>query len=227
MTLQLQIGDPLQRKGRAMLVVEGSGPSVFGGLHRRQQRVVQGSVRARFSRALIGPNGSGKSTIFNMLSGTFPPSAGFDQVRWRAELSGARPAQDHQSRRRPHLFRYPAGPFVACRIFEKRGHLAGYYGQDRHSEAKAFDLRRAARRSAIVGLSTDRKALVDGLGARGALKKLELAKGLGHRAQAAAGRREPGRPRRQGDGSGRRHAAPHSRRARHHHHLGSSTSWAC
>jgi branched-chain amino acid transport system ATP-binding protein len=25
---------------------------------------------------LIGPNGSGKSTIFNMLSGTFPPSAG-------------------------------------------------------------------------------------------------------------------------------------------------------
>ena len=25
---------------------------------------------------LIGPNGSGKSTIFNMLSGTFPPTAG-------------------------------------------------------------------------------------------------------------------------------------------------------
>ena len=25
---------------------------------------------------LIGPNGSGKSTIFNMLSGTFQPSAG-------------------------------------------------------------------------------------------------------------------------------------------------------
>src|ERR1044071_7938356 len=34
-------------------------------------RVDQGEILG-----LIGPNGSGKSTIFNMLSGTFPPTAG-------------------------------------------------------------------------------------------------------------------------------------------------------
>ena len=34
-------------------------------------KVAQGEILG-----LIGPNGSGKSTIFNMLSGTFPPSSG-------------------------------------------------------------------------------------------------------------------------------------------------------
>jgi branched-chain amino acid transport system ATP-binding protein len=53
--------------------------------------------------------------------------------------------------------------------------LAGYYGQNRHSEAKANES--AAKALAIVGLPTDRLATVDGLGAAG-LKKLELAKAL-------------------------------------------------
>src|SRR6476660_1098022 len=39
---------------------------------------------------LIGPNGSGKSTIFNMLSGTFPPSAGSISFEGH-ELSGLAP----------------------------------------------------------------------------------------------------------------------------------------
>src|SRR5262249_58071390 len=39
---------------------------------------------------LIGPNGSGKSTIFNMLSGTFPPTAGSIVFESR-EIAGLAP----------------------------------------------------------------------------------------------------------------------------------------
>ena len=39
---------------------------------------------------LIGPNGSGKSTIFNMLSGFFPPTAGSIRFQGR-ELAGMAP----------------------------------------------------------------------------------------------------------------------------------------
>src|SRR5262249_57755734 len=53
--------------------------------------------------------------------------------------------------------------------------LAGYFGQGRHSRAKAFEA--AEKALGLVGLSTDRAATVDGLGAA-ALKKLELAKAL-------------------------------------------------
>src|SRR6201982_902589 len=53
--------------------------------------------------------------------------------------------------------------------------LSGFYGQGRASRARAFDA--AERALALVGLPTDRAAVVDGLGAA-ALKKLELAKAL-------------------------------------------------
>ena len=53
--------------------------------------------------------------------------------------------------------------------------LAGFYGQGRHSRARAFEA--AARALELVGLPSDRAATVDGLGAAG-LKKLELAKAL-------------------------------------------------
>ena len=56
-----------------MLVVEGL-VKRFGGFTAVSNvsfKVDQGEILG-----LIGPNGSGKSTIFNMLSGTFPPSAG-------------------------------------------------------------------------------------------------------------------------------------------------------
>jgi len=53
--------------------------------------------------------------------------------------------------------------------------LAGYYGQNSVSRAKAFES--AEKALGMVGLPTDRQASVDGLGAAG-LKKLELAKAL-------------------------------------------------
>jgi branched-chain amino acid transport system ATP-binding protein len=53
--------------------------------------------------------------------------------------------------------------------------LAGFYGQGRHSRAKAFEA--AQRALSLVGLPCDAATPVDGLGAA-ALKKLELAKAL-------------------------------------------------
>src|SRR5665213_1597777 len=106
---------------------------------------------------LIGPNGSGKSTIFNMLSGTFPPTSGsikFDG----AEISGLAP---HRiiNRGIGRTFQIPR-PFHRLTMFENVA-LAGYFGQGRHSRAKATDA--AERALAMVGLQTDRGASVEGL----------------------------------------------------------------
>ena len=120
---------------------------------------------------LIGPNGSGKSTIFNMLSGTLPPTAGsikFDGV----EIAGLPP---HRiiNRGVGRTFQIPR-PFHRLSIFENVV-LAGFYGQGRHSRAKAEEA--AHRALHLVGLPPDRHTSVEGLGAAG-LKKLELAKAL-------------------------------------------------
>jgi len=82
---------------------------------------------------LIGPNGSGKSTIFNMLSGTLVPSAGsisFDGL----EIAGLAP---HRiiNRGVGRTFQIPR-PFHRLSIFDNVV-LAGFYGQGRHSRAKA------------------------------------------------------------------------------------------
>jgi len=120
---------------------------------------------------LIGPNGSGKSTIFNMLSGTFRPSAG-SIVFEGHEIAGLAP---HKiiNRGIGRTFQIPR-PFRRLSIFENVA-LAGYFGQGGHSRAKADSS--AERALAAVGLPTDRRVRVDGLGAA-ALKKLELAKAL-------------------------------------------------
>jgi branched-chain amino acid transport system ATP-binding protein len=120
---------------------------------------------------LIGPNGSGKSTIFNMLSGTLAPTLGsisFDG----AEVAGLAP---HRiiNRGIGRTFQIPR-PFRRLGLFENVA-LAGFYGQGRHSRAKADAA--AEKALAMVGLPTDHHATVDGLGAAG-LKKLELAKAL-------------------------------------------------
>ncbi len=151
-----------------MLVVEGL-LKRFGGftaVNNVSFKVDSGEILG-----LIGPNGSGKSTIFNMLSGTFPPTSGsmkFDG----AELAGLAP---HRiiNRGIGRTFQIPR-PFHRLTMFENVA-LAGYFGQGRHSRAKAEEA--AARALALVGLPTDRQASVDGLGAAG-LKKLELAKAL-------------------------------------------------
>ena len=113
-----------------MLVVEGL-VKRFGGftaVNKVSFKVEQGEILG-----LIGPNGSGKSTIFNMLSGTFLPTAGsmrFDGT----EISGLAP---HRiiNRGIGRTFQIPR-PFHRLTMFENVA-LAGYFGQGRHSRAKA------------------------------------------------------------------------------------------
>jgi branched-chain amino acid transport system ATP-binding protein len=151
-----------------VLVVEGL-VKRFGGftaVNKVSFKVDQGEILG-----LIGPNGSGKSTIFNMLSGTLPPSAG--SIKFAdAEISGLAP---HRiiNRGIGRTFQIPR-PFHRLTMFENVT-LAGYFGQGRHSRKRAEEA--AERALALVGLSTDRAAGVDGLGAAG-LKKLELAKAI-------------------------------------------------
>jgi branched-chain amino acid transport system ATP-binding protein len=106
-----------------------------------------------------------------MLSGTFPPTAGSIKFEGH-ELSGMAP---HKiiNRGIGRTFQIPR-PFRRLSLFENVA-LAGFYGQGRHSRAKADAA--AEKALAMVGLPTDRHANVDGLGAAG-LKKLELAKAL-------------------------------------------------
>jgi len=141
----------------------------FGGftaVHDVSFQVEQGEILG-----LIGPNGSGKSTIFNMLSGNLAPNRG--SIRFEGREIAGQP---------PHLitnlgigrtFQIPR-PFHRLSIRDNVA-LAGYYGQGRHSRARAFEA--AERALALVGLPDDPAAEVDGLGAAG-LKKLELAKAL-------------------------------------------------
>ena len=88
-----------------------------------------------------------------MLSGTFAPSAGSIQFDG-AEISGLAP---HRiiNRGVGRTFQIPR-PFHRLTIFENVA-LAGYYGQGRHSRAKAEEA--AERALAMVGLPTDRTAL--------------------------------------------------------------------
>ncbi len=151
-----------------MLVVEGL-VKRFGGfkaVNNVSFKVEQGEILG-----LIGPNGSGKSTIFNMLSGTFPPTSGSMNFLGQ-ELAGL-PPHKIINRGIGRTFQIPR-PFRRLTIFENVA-IAGYFGQGQASRSDAEEA--AERALAMVGLPTDRETFVDGLGAAG-LKKLELAKAL-------------------------------------------------
>ena len=129
-------------------------------------RVAEGEILG-----LIGPNGSGKSTIFNMLSGTLVPSAG--SIRFHGREIAGRPPHRIINQGIGRTFQIPR-PFRRLSLVDNVV-LAGYYGQGRHSRARAFEA--AEKALALVGLPLDRTLPVAGLGAAG-LKKLELAKAL-------------------------------------------------
>jgi branched-chain amino acid transport system ATP-binding protein len=129
-------------------------------------RVAEGEILG-----LIGPNGSGKSTIFNMLSGTLVPSAG--SIRFHGREIAGRPPHRIINQGIGRTFQIPR-PFRRLSLVDNVV-LAGYYGQGRHSRARAFEA--AEKALALVGLPCDRTLPVAGLGAAG-LKKLELAKAI-------------------------------------------------
>src|SRR6266404_7563477 len=120
---------------------------------------------------LIGPNGSGKSTIFNMLAGALVPNRGTITFEGR-QLAGL-PPHRIVNLGIGRTFQIPR-PFHRLSLLENVV-LPGFYGQGQPSRAKAFAA--AERALALVGLSSEARATVDGLGAA-ALKKLELAKAL-------------------------------------------------
>ena len=91
-------------------------------------RVEQGEILG-----LIGPNGSGKSTIFNMLSGTLPPTAGSIRFQGR-EIAGHTPHRIiNQGIGR--TFQIPR-PFRRLSLFDNVV-LAGFYGQGRHRRPRS------------------------------------------------------------------------------------------
>ena len=139
----------------------------FAAVNKVSFKVEQGEILG-----LIGPNGSGKSTIFNMLSGTFPPTAGSMKFQGQ-ELAGLAPHTHHQPRHRPHL-PDPAA-FSPPDAVRERGAGRLFRPGPRTAACEAEEA--AERALAMVGLPTDRNASVEGLGAAG-LKKLELAKAL-------------------------------------------------
>ena len=120
---------------------------------------------------LIGPNGSGKSTIFNMLAGALVPNRGTITFEGR-QLAGL-PPHRIVNLGIGRTFQIPR-PFHRLSLLENVV-LPGFYGQGQPSRAKAFAA--AERALALVGLSSEARATVDGLGAA-ALKKLELARAL-------------------------------------------------
>jgi branched-chain amino acid transport system ATP-binding protein len=121
---------------------------------------------------LIGPNGSGKSTTFNCIAGLYPPTAG--SVLFEGdEIAGLSPNRIcHKGIGR--TFQIPR-PFRNLSLLENVA-LSAFFGQDR-GVSRTDCWRLAEEALATVGLPTDGRATVEGLGAA-ALKKLELARAL-------------------------------------------------
>ena len=121
---------------------------------------------------LIGPNGSGKSTTFNLIAGTYAPTAG--SIRFRGnEIGGLAPADVcHLGIGR--TYQIPR-PFRKLSILENVA-VSAFYGQNgRISRSQAWT--QAEEAIALVQLPCAGHARVAGLGAAG-LKKLELARAL-------------------------------------------------
>ena len=141
----------------------------FGGLLAVDR--VSFDVAARGVTGLIGPNGAGKTTLLSMLAGQIHPQSGKIMLDGR-RIDGM-PAHRLHALGLARTFQIPR-PFRRLSLFDNVA-LAGYYGQGRHSRARAFEA--AERALDLVGLPLDRDTPVVGLGAAG-LKKLELAKAL-------------------------------------------------
>jgi branched-chain amino acid transport system ATP-binding protein len=121
---------------------------------------------------LIGPNGSGKTTIFNLIAGTLPPSAG--SIRFEGGQIAGLAAHEVCRRGIARTFQIPR-PFHKLSLRENAA-LSAYFAQGgRISRIEAE--RRAVKALDLVGLPAEGDAGPAGLGAA-ALKKLELARAL-------------------------------------------------
>ena len=121
---------------------------------------------------LIGPNGSGKSTTFNLIAGTYAPTAG--SIRFLGEEIGGLPPATVCHKGIGRTFQIPR-PFRRLSILENVA-VAAFYGQaGRVARSRAWA--QAEEALDLVQLAYADDARVDGLGAAG-LKKLEMARAL-------------------------------------------------
>jgi branched-chain amino acid transport system ATP-binding protein len=121
---------------------------------------------------LIGPNGSGKSTTFNCIAGLYAPSAG--SITFAGDEIAGFTANRVCHRGVGRTFQIPR-PFRNLTLIENVA-LSAYFGQDRRVTRQTC-WTYAEEALALVGLPTDARTTLDGLGAA-ALKKLELARAL-------------------------------------------------
>src|SRR6478752_1595516 len=117
---------------------------------------------------LIGPNGSGKSTTFNCIAGLYAPDGGTISFEG-GDVAGLTPNRIcHKGIAR--TFQIPR-PFRNLTLLENVA-LSAFFGQDRSATRQECWVH-AEEALALVGLPTDARITLDGLGAA-ALKKLEL-----------------------------------------------------
>src|SRR5437764_7241947 len=153
----------------AMLSVSGL-TKRFGAL--RAVNNVSFAVNEGEILGLIGPNGSGKSTTFNCIAGLYAPDGGTIAFEG-ADITGLTPNRVcHKGIGR--TFQIPR-PFRNLTLVENVA-LSAFFGQDRSATRQAC-WAQAEEALALVGLPTDGRITLDGLGAA-ALKKLELARAL-------------------------------------------------
>ena len=164
-----QVGTRLHGGRAAVLVVEGL-VKRFGGftaVNNVSFKVDQGEILG-----LIGPNGSGKSTIFNMLSGTFPPIGGLDPLRGAARSAACRrTASSIAASAAPSRSRGRSAGSRSSRTWRWRASTA------RAGTAGRRPTRRPNARSPWSACRPTARRRSTGW-ARPALKKLELAKAL-------------------------------------------------
>lgn len=124
-------------------------------------------------RGLIGPNGSGKTTIFNVISGVFPASAG--QIKFLGEDITHFPPDRICHAGITRSFQIPR-PFKEMTVVENVM-VGAFFGKGnkklRNEEAKA----EAQKWLEFVGLKVDQRTMPGELTA-GNLRRLELARAL-------------------------------------------------
>jgi branched-chain amino acid transport system ATP-binding protein len=156
----------------ALLTVSGL-TKVFGGFTAVSN--VSFDVEEGEILGLIGPNGSGKSTTFNCVAGMFPPTAG--SIAFAGEEIAGLTANRVCHKGIGRTYQIPR-PFRNLTLIENVA-LSAWFGQQGKVD-RAACWRQAEEALALVGLPTDARTAIEGLGAA-ALKKLELARALATR----------------------------------------------
>ena len=183
--------------------------------------------RARSSGS-SGPTARARRRASTASPARSPPTGGLHPLPRRGDRR-AHAGRDLPPRASRRTFQIPR-PFRKLSILENVA-VAAHFGAATGATRKPRPAARRARSSTLVGLPTD-PAASTATPRRGRAQEARAGAGAGHRPEAAAGRREPGRARPVGDARRGRDAPAHPRRARRHdrvgraHHGARSCAWS-